>query len=480
MISDIKQIEVIKGAQSGIWGADANAGVINIITNDSKMGTHGEINTEIGSFNTKKVNSKISHKTDKYDVKVSFSNINSKGFTARAPRGEDINKYEDDGYRNTTVNLKAGYNINDKNRIEIVHNRINATTQYDLSLTNQDGYELKTNDKFTSVNYISKQKIADLKFFTNITTIDRDDEKGFTKEFDGTLKEYGTNAKVTYKEDSFVLLGLDYKDTNHKNNVNKTLINKGAFITNSTKFDNLILTQSLRHDKYDLFDDKTTGKVGAKYNLTKDLWLSSNYGTSYNVPTLYKLYDGFAGFADLQPESTKSFDFSLNYKNFNITYFDNKIEDMIEYNSSTSKYYNIDGTTKLKGFEVSYKKEIIDNLLLSLNYTYTDAKDQNNKDLQRRAKDSVKFAFDYYGIDKLHMNLNGEYIGDRVQYQYGTYNVNANTGNYTVWNSVVNYEIDKKVSTYIKIDNIFDKYYQTVDGFATAPRSLYVGLKVKF
>ena len=38
MVSDIKQIEIIKGAQSGIWGADATAGVINIVTKDAKKG----------------------------------------------------------------------------------------------------------------------------------------------------------------------------------------------------------------------------------------------------------------------------------------------------------------------------------------------------------------------------------------------------------------------------------------------------------
>jgi vitamin B12 transporter len=41
MINDIERIEVIKGAQSSIWGADASAGVINIITKSAQDGTHG-------------------------------------------------------------------------------------------------------------------------------------------------------------------------------------------------------------------------------------------------------------------------------------------------------------------------------------------------------------------------------------------------------------------------------------------------------
>ena len=42
MINDIERIEVIKGAQSSIWGADASAGVVNIITKSAKDGTHGK------------------------------------------------------------------------------------------------------------------------------------------------------------------------------------------------------------------------------------------------------------------------------------------------------------------------------------------------------------------------------------------------------------------------------------------------------
>ena len=48
MVSDIEKIEIVKGAQSGVWGADATAGVINIITKSVKKGLHGSVNLETG------------------------------------------------------------------------------------------------------------------------------------------------------------------------------------------------------------------------------------------------------------------------------------------------------------------------------------------------------------------------------------------------------------------------------------------------
>ena len=53
MINDIERIEVIKGAQSSIWGADASAGVINIITKSAQDGTHGNATVEYGKYNSK-------------------------------------------------------------------------------------------------------------------------------------------------------------------------------------------------------------------------------------------------------------------------------------------------------------------------------------------------------------------------------------------------------------------------------------------
>ena len=293
------------------------------------------------------------------------------------------------------------------------------------------------------------------------------------------VNEYGIKTDVAYLNDkSFLILGSDYKTFEHKNDINEEYNNKAVFTTNNNKFndDKTIITESIRKDNYDKFDDKTTGKVGIKQYLWKELNVSSNYGTAYNVPTLYNLYS-YYGNKDLSPEKTKSYDLGLEYQGVSITYFNTKIDDMIDYDFDISKYGNIAGTSTLKGYELGYKKNVIEDTFLNLSYTSLDAKDNKGQDLQRRPEDSIKFGIDYYGIAKTHLNLNGEYIGDRYDKVNKT---GANTGNYAVFNSIIDYEINKTFSTYLKVNNIFDKYYQTVDGYATAERSAYVGLKAKF
>jgi vitamin B12 transporter len=489
MIDNVERIEIVKGAQSGIWGADASAGVINIITNGSKMGTHGEVNVEAGSFNTKKYGMNVSHRTEKYYVSGSAHETKTDGYSAFVAK-KNTNNYgirgdklglEDDGYDNLTANLKAGYNINDLNKVEVSHTIINADVDTDSS--NADALStFKTNDKFSNVSYQNKNNFATTDVYANNSDFHREYYDATTRKttpFDGTVNEYGVKTDIPYLNNkSFLVLGTDYKTFDYENDINEKFDNKAIFTTNNNKFndDKTIITESLRKDNYDKFDNKTTGKVGIKQYIWKELNVSSNYGTAYNVPTLYNLYSSY-GNKDLTPESTKAYDVGAEYKGVSITYFNTKIDDMIDFDLNTYKYRNLSGTSTLEGYELGYKKDIVEDTFLGLSYTSLDAKDNKGQDLARRPKDSIKFGVDYYGVAKTHLNLNGEYIGERYN---GANKTGVETGNYTVWNSVVNYEINKTYKAYLKVDNLFDKYYQTVDGYATAERSAYAGLKANF
>src|SRR5574344_1303933 len=82
VINDIDRIEVIKGAQSSIWGADASAGVINIITKTAQNGTHGSVNLESGRYDSKTAKANISHKNENFDAKFGAMIVYTDGFSA--------------------------------------------------------------------------------------------------------------------------------------------------------------------------------------------------------------------------------------------------------------------------------------------------------------------------------------------------------------------------------------------------------------
>ncbi|MCT7626613.1 TonB-dependent receptor plug domain-containing protein [Aliarcobacter butzleri] len=493
MINDIERIEVIKGAQSSIWGADASAGVINIITKSAQKGTHGSASVEYGKYDSKISKANISHKADDFDAKLGVTRVDTDGFSAISPnKSSDAKKYEDDGYENTTANLKLGYNFDQNNRVstsyEIIDTKVNLDDFFSKNPNNTDDANTKTH--LANATYENKNDIATTKIYTNYTDIKRTYTNIFVPDYKGIVKEYGINTNIDYLSSSNIIIGADYKDFEDKKivedftNQNKVkgYKNKGIFLANTNKlFDGkTIITEALRYDRYSDFDNKTTGKVGLKQYIVDELNLSTNYGTGYNVPNLYQLHDVWAGNEDLQPEKTKSYDVGLEYKGFSVTYFNNKIKNIIDYNYSTFSYDQMNGTSKIKGTEVAYKNAITEDLLLNLAYTNLSAKDENGNKLLNRPTNKFGFGVDYYGLKDFHFNVNSEYIGSRESVNYLTSTQRTKTGNYTIWNAVVDYDINKTFSTYVKLDNMFNKDYQIVDGYATSQRAAFVGLKASF
>ena len=483
LINDIERIEVIKGAQSSIWGADASAGVINIITKSAQDGTHGNATIEYGRYNSKIARANISHKNENFDAKLSATRVDTDGFSAKSPKSSEAKNYEDDGYENTTANLKLGYNFNENNRLSTSYEVIDTKVNFDSTPPDDKISEANTLTHLANITYENRNDIALTKFYGNYTDIKREYTSS-TPKYKGTIKEYGVNTSIDYLNSSNVTLGADYKKFENKANIDKEYNNKGIFISNTNKFfdDKTIFTQALRYDRYSNFENKTTGKIGIKQYIIDELNISSNYGTGYNTPSFIQLYKtSWGGNPDLNPEKTKSYDVGFEYKGFSVTYFNTKVNNLMVSNASTSwKYKNIEGDSKFKGTEIAYKNSIIEDVFINLSYTNLSAKDSKDKKLQNRPSNKFNFGVDYYGLKDFHFNINGEYIGTRQSVNFDYNKPDVKTGNYTVWNAVVDYDISKNFSTYLKLDNIFNKDYQIVDGYATSQRAAFVGLKASF
>ncbi len=495
MLDNVEQIEIIKGAQSGIWGADASAGVINIVTSKAKKGLHATANVEYGSFDTKTTSLQASYATDSFDVVVGGSYYNTDGFSAYEPTKTDPDygkRYDElglekDQYENKSLNAKLGYNVTEKDRVEASVQSINGYVMFDGSgadKTNNDldyygnPYYTYSQDRFYRLAYTHSGTINHINLQYSLSTFDRSGNGDFT----GSVHEVKLDDRVTYAENAFLRVGASYQQfKNDKANVaiNKEYDATSAFVTNYNHFTGFstILTESIRYDKYSDFDNSLTGKVGLKQYITAALYASANAGTGYNIPSSFQLYDATYGNINLEPEKTQTYDVTFGTESFWITGFYNKINNLIDFDLTTYSYTNIKGTSVLKGVEIGYKDYFADTLGITANYTYLNAKDADGKDLARRPKDQLDASVVYYATENFDIGLNGQYIGERYD---SSDRQGAQTGKYVLVNFVTNVKVNDYVSVYGKVDNITDRYYQTVDGYATAGRSLYLGLNARY
>lgn len=476
MVTDIERIEIINGAQSGVWGANAAAGVINIITKKPTEKLQIGGNLEYGSYATTKIGAHLSRKTGPLSYYVSAHQLHTNGISALTPRGQNPKDYEADGYTNQTAHAKLGYDITPADTLRGQFTFIDARTEYDAwGEPQSSANEIHQTNRLGSIGYRHSVNATDFIDATYaLTSFERKDPLGYTKAFTGTNKELNVNGTFHYADHGFIVLGagtLDTKDTISA----KELTSKGLFFTNTNRFDNLILTESIRHDTYETFKDKTTGKLGAKYFFAEDVVLSSNYGTAYRVPSLFELYAGYYGNPNLQPETTQSFDASFRYKQLTLTHYHNLISNLIGSNAYYA-YDQVEGTSRIKGYEVRYHHSLSDALMLDLYYNNLSAKNQNAQTLNRRPRQSAKASLLYYPTGLLSLGTTLNYVGTR----YDDLAQTVQTGRYTLWSVVANYDLTPQLTLYLKGDNLTDKLYQEVDGYGTPGRSVYVGVNARF
>lgn len=487
-IGDIERIEVIKGAQSGIWGADATAGVINIVTKKAKP-HHVSLYGEMGSFGTKKYGLTFAHVMSKGDIKFGFDRLITDGISSAEPKrsnplyGQRFDNlgWEKDKFLSTTLFGKGGINLTDSDRIEFYHRHLSSDFQYDSTggvdnVTNENSFQ----QRFSNISYVHNTEKNSLKLYG-----DRSDfKRAYYGGYRGQIAEMGVLDTLRYGSKGILTTGATMQifDLGSAGGtiIERSYTGRAIFATNTNLLNDekTILTQNIRYDNYTLFGSKMTGKVGVK-QFVGDLSISSNYGTAFQAPNLAQMAPplswGMTPNYDLKPENIRSFDLSGSYKNMSLTYFYNTIKDMIA-SPSWTVFENLSGTSTLQGYETKLKFNPFESVLTTVSYTKLRAVDGNGKDLERRPHDVVTTTVDWYPTSKLHVGTLISYVGERYDNSAKT----VSTGGYTVVNGTISYELSSQMGVYMKLDNLFDRYYQTVDGYATAGRSAYVGMKASF
>ncbi len=494
-LDNVERIEVVKGPQSGIWGADASAGVINIVTKKSTKNSLA-YSFSLGTYDSRDFSLSLSRKEGAFDYRFALSTFRTAGFSAAEPgsrsplygtRGDDLG-YEKDPYSNRNIQLGIGYDLSSSDRIEGSLYSIDADVHYDSSdfATDQtidapDGPFTvnRVKERFYRAAYIRSDGANEAQLFYNFSTFNRSQYGGYS----GHVKEAGVLDRFDYTKGGFLQAGAGYQSFHQGlsggTGLNRSYANRYIFATNyNSIFDGKsVLTETLRYDNYTTFDNKLTYKIGLKQSIVDGLSLLGNYSTGYNVPTLYRLYGNFVGNSALKPEKSAGFDIGLKYGGLKFLYYLQRVEDLIDYSYTTFKYYNVDGNSKFKGVELSYSGALFDSLAYDIGYTrLIKAEDALGKDLPRRASDMLNYSFTWFPTQEHTVNINGYYAGER----FDDAAKSVQTGKYNVTNLSLRHNFAKGYTGEIEVRNLFDRFYQEVDGYATAGRSIYIGVSARY
>ena len=479
-LADVRQIEIIKGGQSGVWGPDASGGVINIVTNKATEGLHFDGYLEGGSYTSHSGSLIASYGTKRFQIRAGFDGFKTDGFPPKTTSTFDARDIE------RTYVAVIAFQPTDTTHLKANYRQVVSDYDYDSfgiktpGSANLKYYNVSVDQKISDVLLNAYGWKSDVK-----RELDGNPYKG--NEYEAGLKAHYEIGQGRYD------LGFSHRKSKMQESYGTSLDDKmrdnaifGSFGV-TTLQDRLLVNVAMRYDNFDAFDDKTTGKIGMKYRFGNEFYAAANVGTAYRAPSLYERFGG-DGYTfpnnDLKPESTTAYDVRIGGFGGKIGYFYNEITDLIDYHYNpdyTGYYMNVSGTSKIQGIEVSYERAVERlNSSLSLAYTYLDAKDSENRRLLRRPRHNVVAQWDLYATEKLHMNLNAHYVADYMDVRAGSWPPqNKEMGEYIVWNAVINYG-NEKSGVYLKINNIFDEEYHVADGYNTEEQSIYAGWKFHY
>ncbi len=518
-VENIDRIEIIRGPQSTLYGSDAMAGVIHIITKQEQGKPRFHLSSMGGTYDTLLGKGEISGSTEKLSYSLGASYFKTSGFSAASSRYEG--NTEKDGYQNTTFSGKLGFQLQENIGLHFSLRKIDAKTDIDNSggdygddpnntgdydliflkggfrgLFMKNRWETKIDVSYTD----SLRKYSNPTDAQHLYSSDESEYKShiFKIDFQNNLFLHRSNTLIFglefYNEygssfyESQSLYGPYESEFPEKN-----ASNIGIYAQDQINLDDsFIMSAGARLDNHSTTGNSLTYQIAPLYIFENTgTKLKATLGTGFKAPSLYQLYApatfyGPVGNADLQPEKTLGWDAGVEQELFGgkllieATYFMNSFKDLIDYDY-TKGYINI-GEASSKGTELTFHSIPVKDMTFSASYTWCKAVDEGTEEaLLRRPEHKASMRMGYNGLKRTHISVSLLYVGERKDSFYQNYqSIRVTLPEYTLLNASLSYDLFKYAQFFLRFDNIFDTDYEYIKGYAAPGFSLYGGVKLDF
>jgi len=481
--SNIQSIEVLKGSQSTLWGSDAIGGVINIYTKQPESTSFGA-SAEIGSFGLKRGSADINFAGSNNRFRVSTSKTSVDGISKA---DEKDGNSEDDGFESESYSMSGSIDLDSlilKGSLSYMESQVEYDS-YGFATGVQDGDERSNTDEFigsiSAIFDLFDDKLQN-SIFISQSDINRDyySNGSFSFGAEGKRELIRYQGNIEVNEFNKVAFGLESEES--KVDVDESTIDGSFLLYEFRPNSKIIISTGIRNDDHEGFGSKTTRRISGTFKPSDNLIIRSSWGEGFKVPTIFQSTYFCCGAtsanSSIRPETSTSYDFGFELffnemnSNFSITYFDQDINDQINFSFGVGGYENIDKVNS-EGFEIALDYQISKLMSLYLNYSYIDSVDGNGSSLFYLAKDSGEAGLIYEPNNSFSGSIIARYNGSESS-SYGKidswirFDVNGS------------YKLSGTNELYFRIENLLDEEYQQIFGYGTPERSGFIGLRSKF
>jgi vitamin B12 transporter len=248
-----------------------------------------------------------------------------------------------------------------------------------------------------------------------------------------------------------------------------------------------------RFNKHSIYGVNSTFTLNPSFRYNDYWMIMGSISSAYKVPSIYQLYDFYAGNLDLKPEEAINVEVGVQYKSarsfFRGVFFSRQITSGIDYNFVDFKYFNF-VEQQVNGFEFESNLDITKALHLNMNYTYLSGQEltqnrETNKEsitypyLLRRPAHTLNLTLNYEISTKLFASISSKFLSAR--YDIGGYEqADVVLQPYTIFNGYGSYKMSDKVSFFIDAQNLFNKKFFDIYGYQSIPFMISGGINLKF
>jgi vitamin B12 transporter len=509
-INDVERIEICKGAQSTLYGSDAVAGAINIITvkKDIDKPVNVKATMGLGNKNTFRNNIHLYGKARKLTYTTRFAKLRTNGFSA-AYDSTGAKDFDKDGYDGNIINAGVQFQALPSLLVKtfIQHSQYKADIDAGVFADEKD-YGIKNKSLSSGAGLSFKKGVVSINAnyqYGELSRAYRNDSL-FVRPF-GTKFESNKYGGRTQYAELFgnvvaakwvtVLAGVDYRWAN----MNQQYFSLSSFGPYSSSFDDTSVHQTSfygsllfnalekklnvevggRINKHSRYGSNSTYTFNPAYNINKNWRVFGSIASGFKAPSIFQVYDAFSGNTDLKAEKSTNYEIGVQqlHKKISsrIVYFHRDIKNGIDYNYQTFKYFNFVKQT-INGIEVEITANPIEKLNISANYTLITGEEQTQSRksfgdttfnyLLRRPKHNLNLNISYQFTNKLFASVSAKSVSSR--YDVGGYKKDdVLLDSYFLLSAYAEYKWKSNVKFFADLQNLSKKKFFDLRGYNAIP-----------
>ena len=455
-IDAIARVEVVKGPLSGIYGADAAGGVIQLFTKKGGQGL-GVASASIGSNSLTEYGLSFNGGNQKNSFHISAQAEETDGIdsTSIVTGGND----DRDGFEETAFSLGGKVTLSDSTVANLSVLYSDASVDFDNTFGSDTGFITDNKTLSTALN-ITTHLAETISWSTTLGI--NEEEAGTTSSFPSTFKtdrdSLGTEVRLDLSSENSLTVGLDYYEEELTSSTVFPVTerdNTGVFALYQSTIGDLGFVGSMRYDDNSAYGTDTNGSVAVSYNFAGETRAVLSYGTAFAAPSFNFLYFPFFGNPDILPEESESVELSLVGTNkafdWRVSLYQNDFENLFSFDPATFLAANI-GEAEIKGIEVEVNTSVLDwDVALNLDLLSAQDKDSGLELDDRAEKTLALTGSRRFGDLDLRFD---------IKFEDGRFdNRGIELDNYALFDLSARYQFNEKFSLAANVDNIFDKDY---------------------